>query len=218
MGPLDASQKILLGVFLCLLVLWATGSSLGLHATLAAMIGIVVLAFTKVVTWNELMEEKPAWDTFFWFGALIMYAQELTKSGLIDWFGGGISSMVLSHGPLMAFVVITAVYFYTHYFFASTTALISSMYAVFLAVLISKGVNGFQAAMTLASFSCLSSCLTHYGTGSAPVYFGSNYLSIKTWWKIGFVLGLAYLVLWWGVGTFWWQLIGFGQSPFLEMF
>jgi DASS family divalent anion:Na+ symporter len=217
MGPITPPQRILSIVFIGLLILWAIGSSYGIHATLAAMLGILTLIFFKVLTWDELMEEKPAWNTFIWFGALIMYAQELNQSGIIEWFGHGVSDLVISQSAIASFFIITLVYFYTHYFFASTTALISSMFSVFLAVLIAKGVNGFQAAMTLASFSCLSSCITHYGTGSAPVYFGGNYLTIKTWWKVGFVLGLMYLTLWWGVGSVWWQVLGFGNSPFLTI-
>ena len=215
MGPMDHKQKILSFIFAGLLLMWAGGASYGIHATLAAMIGIVLLVMTKVISWDDMIKEKSAWNTFVWFGALIMYAHEISKSGIIDWFGAGVAGMVASHSAVTAFIIITAVYFYTHYFFASTTALISTMFGVFLAVLLGKGIDGFQAAMTLAAFSCLSSCITHYGTGSAPVYFGGNYLTVKTWWKIGFVLGLFYIAVWWGVGSLWWQLLGLGQSPFL---
>ncbi|PLX29293.1 MAG: anion permease [Alphaproteobacteria bacterium] len=215
MGPMDQKQKILSFIFAGLLLMWAGGASYGIHATLAAMIGIVLLVMAKVISWDDMIKEKSAWNTFVWFGALIMYAHEISKSGIIDWFGAGVADLVATQSPVMAFVIISAVYFYTHYFFASTTALISTMFGVFLAVLINKGIDGFQAAMTLAAFSCLSSCITHYGTGSAPVYFGGNYLTVKTWWKIGFVLGLFYIVVWWGVGSLWWQLLGLGTSPFL---
>jgi DASS family divalent anion:Na+ symporter len=65
-----------------------------------------------------------------------------------------------------------------------------------------------MAALPLAFFSNLNAGITHYGTGSAPVYFGAGYVSQGDWWKLGFIVSLINIVVWLGIGPLWWKLIG----------
>jgi DASS family divalent anion:Na+ symporter len=64
------------------------------------------------------------------------------------------------------------------------------------------------AALPLAYFSNLNAAMTHYGTGSAPVFFGAGYVRQTDWWRIGFQVSLINLVIWLGIGVCWWKLIG----------
>jgi DASS family divalent anion:Na+ symporter len=66
-----------------------------------------------------------------------------------------------------------------------------------------------MAALPLAFFSNLNAGITHYGTGSAPVYFGAGYVSQTDWWKLGFIVSLVNIAVWLGIGPVWWKLIGF---------
>ena len=75
-----------------------------------------------------------------------------------------------------AYVVVAAIYFYAHYFFASATAHIGALYSASLAILIASGIKPFSAAITLACMSNVFGCLTQYAIGSAPVLFGAGYL------------------------------------------
>ena len=67
-------------------------------------------------------------------------------------------------------------YFYSHYFFASITAHVSAMYALFLAVALALGTPPLLAARVLAFFSNLMASLTHYGTAPAPILFGGGHV------------------------------------------
>lgn len=51
-------------------------------------------------------------------------------------------------------------------------------------------------------------CLTQYAIGSAPVMFGSGYVSQAEWWKVGFVMSPVYLGIWLSVGPVWWTVLG----------
>jgi len=73
---------------------------------------------------------------------------------------------------------------------------------------LAAGVPPMVAALPLAYFSNLNAAMTHYGTGSAPVYFGAGYVSQNEWWRVGFVLSLVNLAVWLGVGSIWWKLVG----------
>jgi divalent anion:Na+ symporter, DASS family len=62
--------------------------------------------------------------------------------------------------------------------------------------------------LSLAYCSSLFACLTHYGTGSAPILFGSEYVNIKVWWRMGAFISVLFLIIWVGIGSLWWKLLG----------
>jgi DASS family divalent anion:Na+ symporter len=114
------------------------------------------------------------------------------------------------HGlPLaLAFPLIALAYLYAHYGFASMTAQVTALYPSFLAAALLTGVSPLVAALALAYFSNLDAALTHYGTGSAPIFFGAGYVSQGKWWRVGFLVSLLNVVIWLGVGSLWWKILG----------
>ena len=89
MGPMSRNEKITLGVFAVLLVLWAgllAPLGIKVDATTTTFLGISLLLLTGVLTWDDVLKEKGAWDTIVWFAALVMMATFLNKLGLIKWF------------------------------------------------------------------------------------------------------------------------------------
>jgi DASS family divalent anion:Na+ symporter len=88
------------------------------------------------------------------------------------------------------------------------TAQVTALYPGFLAAALAAGVPPMLAALPLAYFSSINAAMTHYGTGSAPVFFGAGYVRQTDWWRIGFQISLINLVIWLGIGVCWWKLIG----------
>ena len=64
------------------------------------------------------------------------------------------------------------------------------------------------AALVLAFFSNIFSSLTHYGSGPAPILFGSGYVPMGMWWKAGFLARVINVVIWLGLGGVWWKVLG----------
>ncbi len=208
MGKLKTSEWFMLGTFLLLLILWILGGELGVHSTTAAFVGLAALLISGTLTWGDILQEKGAWNTLVWFSALVMMASYLNELGLIPWFGQTMGSAVEGTSWSVAFLILSLVYFYSHYFFASNTAHVSSMYGAFLAVAIAVGTPPMLAALVLGFFSNLFSSMTHYGTGPAPVLFGSGYVEMGIWWKLGALVSVVNIVIWLGVGGVWWKVIG----------
>jgi DASS family divalent anion:Na+ symporter len=208
MGKLKTSEWIMLGAFVGLLVLWIFGKALSINSTTAAMAGLGFLLFTGVLTWNDVRKEEGAWDTLVWFAALVMMATFLSKLGLIPWFSDAVGARMEGISWVPAFGILSLIYFYSHYLFASNTAHVSSMYAPFLAVALVVGTPPLLAALVLAFFSNLFSSMTHYGTGPAPVLFGSGYVDLGTWWKLGGIISVVNIVIWLGIGGVWWKVLG----------
>jgi len=208
MGSVTKQEWIMLGTFISLLVLWIFGKTLGVHSTTAALVGLSILLATTVLTWQDVLNERGAWDTLVWFAALVMMASFLNSLGLIPWFSATMGAFVGDIPWIPAFLILSLVYFYSHYMFASNTAHISAMYAAFLAVAIAVGTPPMLAALVLAFFGNLMSSMTHYGTGPAPVFFGSGYVDMGTWWKFGLLISIVNIIIWLGLGGIWWKILG----------
>jgi len=158
--------------------------------------------------WEDILKERAAWDTFIWLSTLVMMATYLSKLGLVGWFSGEMTGLFDGAGWLPGFLALSLVYFYSHYFFAGNTAHISSMYAAFLAVALALGTPPLLAALVLAFFSNLFSSTTHYGTGPAPVLYGSGYVRLIDWWRLGAIVSVINITIWLGIGGIWWRAIG----------
>ncbi len=208
LGPLKAQEITVLGTFALLLFLWIFGGGLGIDATSAALVGLAVLLFTGVLTWQDIMNEYNAWNAFIWLSCLLMLAHYLTEFGMIEWMSDHMQVLVSSFDWVSALMVLSAIYFCSHYLFASITSHITSMYSAFLLVAIASGAPPALVAMALAVLSSLSAGLTHYGTGTGPVFFGAGFVGIKQWWRVGAIVGAINLLIWLVCGGLWWKAIG----------
>jgi DASS family divalent anion:Na+ symporter len=137
-----------------------------------------------------------------------MMGSYLNSLGFIGWFGDIVSNQLGGLSWQWAFPLIILVYSYCHYMFASGTAHAAAMYSVFLAVGISVGVPGTMLAIFLGAIPTLLGGLTHYGHGAAPIFFGSNYVDMRDWWKYGFFISVLFLAVWFFAGGLWWKVIG----------
>ena len=69
------SERVVAGLGVTVF-LWIFGSAVGVSAALAAMIGLCILIFLDVLTWDDALEQKGAWDTLLWFAILISMSAE----------------------------------------------------------------------------------------------------------------------------------------------
>ncbi len=208
MGPMKRNEWIMLGTFLLLIILWVIGPYVGMKAVLAAMIGLVILLLSGIMKWKDVIEETGAWDTFIWFATLVTLSNFLNKFGLTTWFSQWVVSHVSGFAWITGFIFVALIYFYTHYFFASNVAHIGAMYAPLLLVATALGTPPELAALTLAFFSSLFGGLTHYGSGPAPILFGTGYVSVITWWKMGLISSAINIGIWVIIGGLWWKILG----------
>jgi len=209
MGPISKNEWLMLLAFFILLALWIFGGSLSIDATTTAFIGLTLLLLTSVLTWEDVKSEKGAWDTIVWFAVLVMMASSLNELGFIGWFSDLIKQKIGGMTWTVAFPVIILVYFFSHYIFASATAHVAAMYAALLAVGIAVGIPPMLLAMMLGFLGSIYGVLTHYGHGPAPVFFGSGYVDLKSWWLRGLEIGIVLLIIYMGLGGIWMKILGY---------
>lgn len=215
MGPMSRNEKIVLSIFGLLLLLWAGVPEMLLgvkvNATAATFLGLSLMLIAGVLSWDEVLKEKGAWDTIIWFAALVMMATFLNKLGLISWLAeslrGGIQAMGLNW--VWGCALLALAYIYSHYMFASGTAHVTAMFGAFYAAGVALGAPPMLYALILAAATDIMMSLTHYASGSSPVIYGSNYVTMGEWWKAGFIMSVFEILVFCTVGVAWWGILGY---------
>ena len=208
MGPPTGREIRLIVVLLLVMTGWISSPWHGISNTIVALAGVSALLLAGVISWDELLGERKAWEALIWFGTLVMMADSLLQTGVVDVLSQSAFRYVRSWPAVVSLGALVIAYQYIHYGFASMTAQISALYPAFLAAAVASGANPLVSALALAYFSNVNAAMTHYGTGSAPVYFGAGYVPQGTWWRVGFVVSLVNLAIWLGGGLAWWKLLG----------
>lgn len=203
MGGLTA-REIGLGVLVMLaLALWIFGGAV-INATTVAIVVIALMIIGKVVSWDDILANKPAWNTLVWFATLVALADGLNKVGFVKWFADSVGTTVAGMSPTVAMVVLVAVFFFTHYLFASVTAHVTAMLPVMLAV--GMGIPGLDIrtfSLVLMLTLGIMGILTPYATGPSPVYYGSGYIPSKDFWRLGAIFGVIFFAVFLAVAMVW---------------
>ena len=201
----EITTAIILGI---MLLLWSTKPVHGWGTTTVALFGLLAILFTNAISWEEMAKNHKAWDTLIWLGGLLTLATSLKDLGFISWFAEMIQQSLTEYSPIFIFLMLALIYFYSMYFFSMLTAHIVAMAgAIFI---VAKGVdlNPLLIVGVFAYFSNLCGCLTNYSTGPVIIYFGNGYLLPMSWFKIGFLVSIYHIIIWLGVGSIWWRIIG----------
>lgn len=135
-------------------------------------------------------------------------AGKLISYGFIGWFSKLIQNGLHGISWEIVLAILVLLMFYTHYFFASGTAHMTALYLPFLSVAVATGAPLGLSAMLLAFTGAINASTTHYANGPASILATTGYVKQGEWWKMNFVLGIIYLLIFGIVGTFWMKIIG----------
>ena len=209
MGPVRREEKWLMAILAAVMAGWVTSNWHGISNTLVALGGLAAMLLAGVMSWDDLLAERRAFDALLWFAPLLMMSDALNQTGVIRIVSGTLFRNLAGWPWMAALLALAVAYFYVHYSFASMTAQATALYPSFLAAGLAAGVPPLLAALPIAYLSSLNAALTHYGTGSAPVFFEAGYVRQGEWWRVGLVMSVVDLTIWLGVGMVWWKIIGF---------
>ena len=194
MGSMSAREMTVAVLVMIALALWIFGARY-VNPTTVALIVVAMMLITRVFTWDDMLKYPAAWNTLAWFATLVALADGLNRVGFVKWFAESIAGQLAGVSPTAAMLVLIALFFFSHYMFASVTAHTTAMLPVMLAV------GSTIPAMPMRPYALLL-CLTlgimgvisPYGTGPSPVYYGSGYLPTRDYWRMGGIFGLIFFV------------------------
>jgi L-tartrate/succinate antiporter len=201
-GRITLKEVLMAVLAIIALTLWIFGDKwFKLDATTSALIVFCGMIITGIISWEDVITHKQAWNVLVWFGTLVAIADGLKIVKFLDWFAGLTSGAL--HGMPVAVIMISfvAIFYLLHYLFASSTAHTTALLPVFL---IAGMAIPDMPVKPLALMFCYSlgllGILTPYATGPSPIYYGSGYITTKDFWKLGLIFGLIYLVVFIAIG------------------
>ena len=193
MGTISKNEIILTVLVIGAILLWVFGTSI-IDPTLTALAGIGLMLVFGVVTWDDMAKNHSAWTTLTLLATLVTLADGLSRAGFIKWFADFVAAHVGGYSPTLILVMMVAVYFLSHYMFASLTAHTTAMMPMMLAA--GMGIQGLPAptlAMALALTTGIMGVITPYATGPGLAYYNSGYLPPADFWRLGTIFGLIFL-------------------------
>lgn len=210
LGPTTADENTMLFVLGAAVGLWVFGDALGVPPVLAAMLALCALLATGVLSWQDCLGERSAWDTLLWFSVLVGMSGQLSSLGLVGAAAGAASGALAATGLGWQAVaaLVNAAYFGAHYLFASQVAHVGALLAAALAVMLAAGCPPALGVLSLAFTTNLFGGITHYSSGQAAVYYGAGYTGLGDTLRVGAACGLLNLAVWGLAGGVWWKLLG----------
>ena len=201
MGRPSRREALMGALAVVALALWIFGGA-WMSATTAALLRLSLMIVTGVVSWGDIIGYARAWNNLVWFATLVTLADGLGRVGFLRWFATTVAASVTGVPVPVKIAVIVSVFFVAHYMFASLTAHTTALMPVMLtAVVAVPELPATVVALALSYSLGLMGILTPYATGSAPLYYGSGYISRRDFWLLGLGFGALYLVALLAVGV-----------------
>jgi L-tartrate/succinate antiporter len=201
MGAMTVRECIMAALVIAALGLWIFGKSF-VDPTTVALIVICAMVLAGVVTWDDIISNKQAWNVLVWFATLVTLADGLNKVGFVEWFAKGAAARLVGLGPFALMVLLTALFFLVHYLFASLTAHTTAVLPVVLAA--GAAIPGMPVkafALALCFSLGLMGVISPYAAGPGPVWYASGYVSRGDFWKLGLLYGLVFLAALLAIGV-----------------
>ena len=193
MGPPKRSEVVLGVLVLIAILLWIFAGEYVEAATVALAVICLMLVF-RIVTWNDMARNGAAWTTFTLLATLVTLAGGLSRVGFIKWFADYVGTHLGGMPPTATMLVLIAVYYFSHYMFASLTAHTTALMPVMLGVgLAIPGLPADKLALGLAMTTGIMGVITPYATGPGLAYYESGYLPSALFWRLGTIFGFICL-------------------------
>ena len=203
MGRMNTREITVATLVSIALFFWIFGGR-SVNATTVSLVVVVMMLLTKVFTWEDVLKYPAAWNTLTWLATLVALADGLNRVGFVSWFAESVAGQLGGVPAIAAMIILIAVFFFSHYMFASATAHATAMLPVMLAV------GATIPEMPMRSYALLL-CLTlglmgvisPYGTAPNLIYCGSGYLPARDFWRLGAIFGLIFFAVFLAVGVPW---------------
>ena len=203
LGPMRRMEWLMLSGTLLVIALWIGGSRYT-DATTAALLGVVLLVVRGVVSWDDILGNRRAWDTVMWIATLVTMASGLVQVEFVPWVAATIKPVMSSLTLPVAVVFLITVFFFVHYLFATISGHATALLPLFLILAVTvPGLSPKGWALALGYTFGMMGILTPYATGPSPVYYRCGYISRTEFWTLGLILGVVFLGLYLAIGVPW---------------
>ncbi len=214
MGPASSKEWKMAALVLPAIALWITGSNpnvsvpgLGsrfIDPTTVVLVVISLMLVLRVIAWEDVLAEREAWGVLIYFTFVLTLADGLRRIGFVEWLARSAAAPLAGVDPLVAMFALVAIFFWSHYLFASITSHAVAVLPVVLAIGQElPGVPGVPLAMLCIYSLGLMGVISPYATGCAPIYAGSGFIGRGRFWALGLIFGVLFFAVLVGVAGPW---------------
>ncbi|HEX7282951.1 MAG TPA: DASS family sodium-coupled anion symporter [Vicinamibacterales bacterium] len=209
MGPTSRRELILFVLVGSALALWI-GATDYIDPALTAVLTVLLMVMSGVVSWDDVIGQKQAWNVLIWFGTLVTLAGGLAETGFVGWLAKATAPTFTGMTLAVAVVAIVGTFYVLHYFFASITAHTATLLPVFLGIAITiTAISPTRWSLLLGYSLGLTGVLTFYASGQSVIYYASGYISRRDFWVLGLVMGVMFIGVYLLLITPWLEFLGY---------
>ena len=205
LGPITRKEINMLLMALIALSLWIFAEAY-LNATMVALLVLCLMLIANVVSWDDVVANKGAWNTLTWFATLVAMASGLARVGFLKWLSAIFAAHLAGSSPMIILFGLLALFYFSHYFFASLTAHTTALMPVLLATGVAAGLDIRLLGMMLAGSLGIMGVMTPYGTGPSPVYYNTGYIEKKTFWIFGSLFAFIFFAVYVVFAFYWFPI------------
>lgn len=208
MGPMSRHELTLFALIAGALALWI-GATSYIEPALTAIITVLLMVVCGVVSWDDVIGQKQAWNVLIWFGTLVTLAGGLAETGFVGWVAEAVAPLLTGLSLYAAIASIVIVFYFLHYFFASITAHTATLLPVFLGVAVTiTDISPTRWALLLGYSLGLMGVLTFYASGQSVIYYASGYITRRAFWVLGLLVGAMYIGVYLALVIPWLSFLG----------
>jgi len=186
-------------IFFCTVLGWLFSQPLsealaidGNFDALVAILAVVALGGSRVVTWREI-SESTEWGVLILFGGGLTLSAILTVTGASLWLAEGFLAIV--HGaPTIIFMLFTIAFVVFLTELASNTASAALLIPIFMSLAVSMELSPMVVAAVIA---LAASCAFMLPIATPPnaIVYGTGYVPQKDMMRVGLVLNIVLIAL-----------------------
>jgi sodium-dependent dicarboxylate transporter 2/3/5 len=211
MGKVSGAEMRTLSVFILVVALWMTGSLTKIDATVACLVGVTLLFLPKfgVLKWKDTNRDS-AYHILIINGGGLTAGELLLRTGAAKWLAVSVFGALglVGKSSIVIVVVVMFICQFVRIGFMGTTGLA----VIFMPVIVSLAAAAkmpaaalaLPAGMIIAGFPLLM----FYSTIPNLLVYGTGYLKMQDFPKVGFVLCLAAVIIFSLFAMTYWHWLG----------
>lgn len=210
MGKVTFTEVYTAVVIVFTVVLWVTGSYMGIDSTTAAFIGAVLLFMPKcnVLEWKDCQNNISLSVVFIISGGISL-GNAMAKTGTSDWLAEQVFGF-LSEDIFKAVVIIMAIVIvqFMHVFFVGTATMANAFFPILISIAMKIGVNPLEIILPAAFMIGGYPVLTFFNTTPNILCYDTGYIKASDFVKIGIPISVIACVIY-ALCTIWyWPAVG----------
>lgn len=211
MGSMSSAEWRTLAVFVLIVGLWATGGWTKIDTTVACFLGVSLLFFPKigVITWKDTNRDS-AYHILMMSGGALAMGEFLLKTGAAKWLALKVfnSLGLVGASSLVVITVVILIVQYARIGFFGTTGLTVLFMPIVVAFAAAANLPAAALAMPVGMLIGSFPFLMFYNTLSNILVFGTGYLVVGDFPKVGFVLCFAGVLVYTIFAATYWRWLG----------